>query len=391
MKKEYRIAKGWEIFIWICLPLLMILFGWLGIMPYTEEKFNLTLALILTPIALGLEFLMILGLIDTRKNKLIIEKDKIINIGIFNTKKLNINNVKGFKVDKNYLSFFPKNKRDKKIKVSTYVGSFGELLSWSEQQFNNLDLEEFVSEEKEILENKEFGRTQEEREDSLVKAKKTTKIINTISWIVALSTWFYPHFYQIQIILCAILPIVGLIIYKTSKGLIRLDEKPNSPYPNIHSTLIIPSLTLLIRALVDFTIFDYSNLWSLILTIIAMFGVLILKDSNVQYDFKKGLTYLTVLGTLLISGAYAYGLLITTNAAFDESEPITYDTKILNKRISSGKSTTYYLELDKWGPQSKIDEVSVAKDIYNSKEIGDKAVVYFNNGLYKIPYYFVIQ
>jgi len=293
MKKEYRIAKGWEIFIWICLPLLMILFGWLGIMPYTEEKFNLTLALILTPIALGLEFLMILGLIDTRKNKLIIEKDKIINIGIFKTKKLNIDNVKGFKVNKNYLSFFSKNKRDKKIKVSTYVGRFGELLSWSEQQFNNLDLDEFVSEEKEILENKEFGRTQEEREDSLVKAKKTTKIINTISWIVALSTWFYPHFYQIQIILCAILPIIGLFIYKTSKGLIRLDEKPNSPYPNIHSTLIIPSLTLLIRALVDFTIFDYSNLWSLILTIIAVFGVLILKDSNVQYDFKKGLTYLT--------------------------------------------------------------------------------------------------
>ena len=79
-----------------------------------------------------------------------------------------------------------------------------------------------------------------------------------------------------------------------------MDEKPNSPYPNIHSTLIIPSFTLLIRALVDFTIFDYSNLWSLILTIIAMFGVLILKDSNVQYDFKKGLTYLTVLGTLPI-------------------------------------------------------------------------------------------
>ena len=114
MKKEYRIAKGWEIFIWICLPLLMILFGCLGIMPYTEEKFNPTLALILTPIALGLEFLIILGLIDTRKNKLIIEKDKIINIGIFKTKELNITNIKGFKVDKNYISFFPKNKRDKK-------------------------------------------------------------------------------------------------------------------------------------------------------------------------------------------------------------------------------------------------------------------------------------
>lgn len=391
MKKEYRIAKGWKIFIWICLPLFMILFGWLGIMPYTEEKFNLTLALILTPIALGLEFLMILGLIDTIKNKLIIEKESITSIGVFKTKKINIKSVKGFKVDKNYLYFFPENKRDKKIKVSTFVGRFGELLEWSEQQFNNLDLDEFINEENEILENNEFGRTQEEREDRLAKAKKTTKAINTISWIVALSTWFYPHFYQTQIVLCAILPIVGLIIYKISKGLIRLDEKPNSPYPNIHSTLIVPSLTLLIRALVDFTVFDYSNLWLPILTIVAVFGILILMDSNIQYDLKKGLTYLTILGTLIIIGAYAYGLLITTNVTFDESEPIVYNVKILDKRISSGKSTTYYLELEKWGPQNNIDEVSVTKDIYNSKEIGDKAVVYFNNGLYKIPYYFVIQ
>lgn len=209
MKKEYRITKGWKIFIWICLPLFMGLFGWLGIMPYTEDKFDLTLALILTPISLGLEFLMILGLIETIKSKLIIEKEQIINVGVFKTKKLDFDNIKGFKVDHNYLHFLPKNKKDKKIKVSTYVGKFGELREWCEQQFANLDLEEFVNEEKEILEDEEFGRTQEERDYRLTKAKKTTKTINTISWIVALSTWFYPHFYEIQIVLCGLLPIVG--------------------------------------------------------------------------------------------------------------------------------------------------------------------------------------
>jgi hypothetical protein len=391
MRKEYRIAKGWEIFIWICLPLFMTLFGWLGIMPYTVEKFNLTLALILTPISIGLVFLMVLGLIDTRKSKLVIEKESIIHVGVFKTKVLDFKNIKGFKVDQNYLYYFPINENDNKIKVSTYVGKFGELRAWSEQKFENLDLEEFVNEEKEILENDEYGRTQEEREYKLTRAKNTTKILNTISWIVALSTWSYPHFYQVQILLCGILPIIGLIIYKTSNGLIRLDEKPNSAHPNILSTLFIPSCALMIRALMDFTIFDYSNLWKPAIVIFFVFGLIVLKGSKIEYNFKKGVTYLAILGMLMFGGMYAYGLLITTNVAFDESQPTVYKAKVLDKHTSSGKSTTYYLKLSEWGPQKEIDDVSVAKDIYKSKEIGDTAVVYFNNGLYKIPYYIVIE
>lgn len=391
MRKEYRIAKGWEIFIWICLPLFMALFGWLGIMPYTEEKFNLTVALILTPISVGLEFLMILGLIDTRKSKLIIEDDKIINIGIFKTKVLEFQNIEGFKVDQNYLYYLPVNENDKKIKVSTYVGRFGELRIWSEQQFKNLDLEELVNDEKEILDNEEYGRNQEEREYNLARAKKITKTINTIAWIVALSTWFYPHFYKAQILLCSIIPIVGILIYKTSKGLIKLDEKPNSAHPNILSTLFIPSCALSIRALMDFTIFEYSNFWKPAIVIFIVFGFLVLKGSTIQYNLKKGITYLAILGMLMFGGIYAYGFLITTNVAFDESEPTVYQAKILDMRISSGKTTSYYLKLSEWGPQKEIEDVRVAKDIYNSKEIGDTAIVYFNNGLFKIPYYIVIK
>lgn len=67
MEQEYRIAKGWAIFVWIILPFFMILLGVLGFMPFQEEELNLKLVLILTPILVGLEFLMVLGLIDIVK------------------------------------------------------------------------------------------------------------------------------------------------------------------------------------------------------------------------------------------------------------------------------------------------------------------------------------
>jgi len=88
---------------------------------------------------------------------------------------------------------------------------------------------------------------------------------------------------------------------------------------------------------------------------------------------------------------YAFGFLITTNVAFDESEPDFYTAEVIDKHVSSGKTTTYYLKLNEWGPQTEVKDVSVAKEIYNNKEIGDRAIVYFNQGLYKIPYYAVIE
>lgn len=391
MEKIFRIAKGWNVFIWICIPLFMGLFVFIGIMPYIEDKFDLTLALILTPVSIGLEFLMVLALIDTRKGKFIIENERIISIGVFKTKILDFKKIKGFKVDQNYLYFFPINEHDKIIKVSTYIERFAEIRAWSEQHFKNLDIEESVNEKKEILENEKYGSTEEERELRLTKIKKTTKYINTISWIVSLSTFFYPHFYQIQILLCGLMPIIGLIIYKNSKGLIRLDEKPNSVHPTIIWTLFMPSCALYIRALLDFNIFDYSNLWKPALVIFFVFGYLMLKGSKTEYNFKNIFTYIGISGMLIFGSMYAYGFLITTNAVFDNSQPTVYKAKILDKRTSSGKTTTYYFKLSEWGPQKEIDEVYVVKDIYKRKEIGDTAIVYFNNGLYKIPYYIVIE
>ncbi len=58
--KEYKIAKGWAIFIWIMAPVLIGLFGFLGVMPFIADKINLTLVLVLTPISIGMVTLMVL-------------------------------------------------------------------------------------------------------------------------------------------------------------------------------------------------------------------------------------------------------------------------------------------------------------------------------------------
>lgn len=391
MKKEYKLAKGWAILIWIFAPGLIALFGFLGVMPFTQEKIDLTLALILTPISLGMVFLMVLGIIDSIKSKLIIDKNQLISISVFKTKRLEFKDIKGIKSDQNYLHFIPDSIDLKRIKVSTYIGKYNQMVNWANSEFKNLDFEEIVQDTLDILQNDEYGRNTEEREYKLERTRKKTKILNTVSVIIGLGTLFFPHFYKAQILTCAFLPILGLIYLKSSKGLIKLDATTNSAHPDLLGTLYTPSAALTIRALLDFNVFNYENFWWPALLLFASLTILLFYKSGFKYNFKKAISYFSVLGMLMYGSMYAYGFLISTNVIFDNSKPSTHKAKVLDKHINSGKSTTYYLKLDSWGPQTEIKDVAVSKQIYKTKEIGDSAIVYFNSGLYKIPYFLIME
>lgn len=391
MKKEYRIAKGWAIFIWIFAPVLIGLFGFLGVLPYIEEEIDLTLVVTLTPISLGMIFLMVIGLIDTIKSKLIIEKNRLISISVLKTKILDFKDIRGIKRDQNYLHFIPHSAGLKKIKVSSYVGKYDKLATWAESRFKNIDFEETAKDVLDILENDEYGRTIEEREFKLKSTRKMTKTLNVLSFIVAFTTMIFPHFYKVQIIACAVLPILGLVLLKSSKGLIKLDDKSNSIHPNVIGTLFMPAAALMIRALMDFNVFSYSNFWVPALLIFTFLTFLIFFKSKLEYNFKKVASYMAILVMIMFSCMYAYGALITTNVIFDNSYPNTYKANVIDKHISSGKTPSYYLTLDSWEPQTEPENVSVSKEVYYANEVGNATTVYFKNGLYDIPYYLIIE
>ncbi|MCL3781879.1 hypothetical protein EMN47_15955 [Prolixibacteraceae bacterium JC049] len=391
MKKEYKIAKGWAIFIWICAPGLIFLFGLLGIMPYTNDEFELILALVMTPISLVMILLMIITIIDSIKGKLIIEEKQLISISALKTRKLAFKDIKGISSNQNYLFFIPHSSNLKKIKVSTNTEKYNQLFHWATSNFRNLDQEEVKQDTSDILENEDYGYNIEQREHQLLKTRKKTKALNGISLAIGLVTMLFPHYYQEQIIICAILPIIGLILLKSSKGLIRLDDKPNSAHPDLHSTFFFPSSALTIRALMDYNVFNYEHFWKPALLIFSLLIVIVFFKSKARYNFKKASGYLAILAVLIFGGLYSYGLIITTNAIFDQSVTTTYNAKILDKHKSSGKTTTYYLELTPWGPQTQTEDVSVSKQVYNSQKIGDSTTIYFRSGFFQIPYYAVID
>lgn len=386
--KEYKIAKGWAIFIWVMAPLLIGLFGFLAVMPFIADEIDMTLVLILTPISIGMLTLMVCGLVDVYKGRLIIQEDRLVSIGVFKSKNLKFDEIKGYTVNEQYIFVEPNTKEKKRIKISQYIGGYNEILLWLAENYLDLNIVNEQVEEQEILNNESIGWSKENREEKLSNARKISKIINWLGGLSFAWTLFYPKPYDYAVLSAFIIPIVALITVKLSRGLIRIDKKDGSAYPSTIFAFIFPSLGLMLRSFLDYDIFDYSNVWKKAFFVTVVFLFILLFNQK-EVTFKKKQDYLTVSSLIMFLFAYGFGAVIYLNCNLDKTEPQHYTATIIDKRISTGKHASYYLKLTAWGQQKEIDEVSVEKGLYNRVEIDSEINIYFRNGKLEIPWFIV--
>ncbi|GJM63219.1 hypothetical protein PEDI_37710 [Persicobacter diffluens] len=357
-------------------------------MPFLADEINLTVVLTLTPISIGMVTLMIFGLMDIYKGRFIINKDGLVSIGVFTTKTLRFEEIKGYTVNDQYIFVEPNAKGKKRIKISQYISGNHEILSWLSAKYEDLDLINAQAEEQEILNDKNIGWSKEIREEKLSNARKLSKVINWLGGLSFAWAYFYPKPYDGAVLSAFIIPIVALIVVKLSGGLIRVDQKNGSAYPSIIYALIFPSLGLMARAFFDYDIFDYSNVWlkAALVTIIFIFILLI---NQKEITFRNKQDFLTISSLIMFLFAYGFGAVIYLNCSLDKLEPEQYTATILEKRISTGKHTSYYLKLTAWGHQNEIDEVSVSKGLYKRVDIDTEINIYFRNGKLEIPWFIV--
>jgi len=332
---------------------------------------------------------MLYGIIEVYKGRILINEQSIKSINTFSKRELKFDEIAGYRIAGGYIFVEPKNNEKKRIKISTYFGGTDEILFLLSKFVPDLDEQNVINEEKEILNDENFGFTKENRVENLARARKISKILNWSAGISMAWIFFYPTPYKYSILIAIIIPIVALVIVKFSKGLIRTDEGRGSAYPSVVYAFIYPSIGLAIRAILDYNIFDYSNVWKItILLTIAFLFILMYKQQELK--FKKMLDYITVASFALFLFAYSFGTIVHINCYYDNAEPQSFVTKIIDKRKNTGKkSTSHYLKLSKWGQQTEIDEVSVGKGLYNRVNANDNVKVNFRKGKFEIPWFTV--
>lgn len=341
------------------------------------------------PFAIGLALLFVYAILDARKGKLTLSDDYIIMDGVFGTRKLSTDNVKGFRKDKNYITIVPKGKIDKKIKVSAYYGDSWQIISWLSERYDDLDITEAQEEHEEILSNPEFGLTEEIRERRLEEAKKAAWYLNTASWGVLAWLFFYPHPYNIATSVAAAFPLLAILTCYAYRGFMKGDDTDKSAYPSVLNALIMPSIVLMLRAILDFNILAYEKGWLIMGFMAATLYIAYMLPTG-GFAPKTASHYFMMFFLPVMTFAYSFGTYVVLNCQADTSTPAYYRTVIESKRISKGKSTTYYLTLNPWGEIKEPEEVTVTYSEYDYAQPGDTVTILQHPGYLKLPWIEVV-
>ena len=384
--KEYRLAKVWRIVTYLLSPAFIAL--GIFVISKCESKAPLFQNIILIISGIGIVMIFVYAILDARAARLVIGGDYIYYRSLFSFRKLRLDEIKAYSLDENYIHVLPIGDQ-KKLKVSRYYGRSHEIIEWLDERFSNADDANFNNDLDEILSNDEFGNTEEAREAKFRAAKRIAKYLNGIAWVTTLWIWFYPTPYFVLLSLNILLPIVVLYFCYSFRGIFKSDDNKGSAYPSMAVAFILPGIGIALRALLDFTVLDYSRAWPLIiLTILALAFLYLLPTGGLKPKNRN--EYLLLVFLPILTFFYAFGTCVSINCAADKSPSTNYNVKIIEKHVSTGKHTTYNLKLAPWGDQSESKDVNVSRYDFDRVQEGDLILVKQRPGYIKLPWIEVV-
>ncbi|KLT66549.1 hypothetical protein AB669_05040 [Pedobacter sp. BMA] len=330
-------------------------------------------------------FFGVVTFLDAIKGKFVIDFDRLYNVSTMGNRELLFTEIKGYRTDDKYIYIEPNVPHRKKVKLTKYISSAAEIERWLGERYPDLDRLKAEEEKEAIFANDDFGFSPEERSEKFNQASSVAKTVNIIGGLIGAWTIFFPNPYEIALWCCLAIPLLCIPVIKYYKGLIRIDKRKDSPYPSIFIAFLLPSAAVFLRGLLDYNIFDHTKIWIPMFVIaLLMTTVFFIKNAELKSG-KKAIG--TVIAFILFSLAYGFGSIIFLNCYYDRSAPKMFSSKILNKRMSSGKTTSYYLELEPWGERKTAEDVDVSKDFYFEVNENDTVNIYFMKGKLDIPWF----
>lgn len=386
--RSYGTAKGWRILIYVlCPPLALLMLG----VPFlfADKGWNAGLVALAAMFwAMGLFF--VYGIYETYKARHVFSKQSIRYEGALRTKEIPLEAVRGYRSDDKYTYIVPVSKTYPSIRIGYTSEGYNDIRLWLAGQFPDLDVQQQEQEAQAILRDEALGRSKAERKERVTQARKACRVLNTLAWAVAAWLFLYPQPYDWAIQANLALPPVALLALLWHRGLIRADERKDSAYPSLSSALFIPALALVLRDLFDFELLTYAPVWPAAASVAVAFGAL-LAYGNWRFLSNPASRWGALFTLLFCSMVYGYAAPVAYNCAFDEAVPQVYRVPVVGKHVSSGKTTTYYLEAGAWGPRTASEDVTVTEALYDRTQPGDTVHAYLFPGRLGIPWFSIEQ
>ncbi|NQZ08166.1 MAG: hypothetical protein HRT35_13495 [Algicola sp.] len=327
-------------------------------------------------------------LLSVRNNRLYIDSHNIRHKKVFGVKDMTHSQIEGFRTfigsDTRELILLSKDSDVPRLDIELIFEHSDEFMSWVEDNFIDLGQRDADNELAQIRRNRELGGTETQRLQTLKSAKTVMRVIGIIACILCFWALFYPKPYDFVIWACVIAPLLVLTTIPLSKGIVKFDGRQGGEYPVAAMAFIIPTLSLVIRAIMDWSFLSWSAFWLPFVGITITVFVLI-QVAN-KSSKPKGVDS---FAHLLFCAAYGWAVTVSLNGVLDSSESQIYPVTVLEKQNSGGKSKTWNLKLAPWALQSTPEDIEVSKSKYEAIAVGDTVDVHVREGAFGMPWYYV--
>ncbi|MFN8715163.1 MAG: hypothetical protein ACK5Z2_20105 [Bacteroidota bacterium] len=207
--------------------------------------------------------------------------------------------------------------------------------------------------------------------------------------------FFYPKPYGILFTVLLILPVLGLLLNGINgkpsiASLVEISQnKEGNDKYDVADFIDFPALFILIRVYFDY---EFESFYSMIIpgtiTFLIMLVILFTTHKLIANTTKSKVWIYTSL--IFSISLYSYAGTYGANCIYDQSEPIVYQAKVIDKRIYHGRiHTMYYVKVTPWGHHYDKEEISIPKSQYDEIQIGQTLNIDLKQGLFKIPWYYI--
>jgi hypothetical protein len=199
---------------------------------------------------------------------------------------------------------------------------------------------------------------------------------------LGIAIFLVPDPYHVLTWIAVAMPWLAIGAVAKFRPFYRFGGPKNGPLPDLSLLLIIPGAFLALRVLGSMSTVDWHSALALtLLGGLATIGAAFYVDPWL----RKHLVTTAFLGMLCCG--YGYGAGLEVNALLDHSPPTSYRVTVLSKRISRGKSTSYYLGVPAWGPHQSGEDVMVAGWRYRDTRVGDTVCILLRPGALRLGWY----
>jgi hypothetical protein len=271
----------------------------------------------------------------------------------------------------------------KRIMIPQTIGRRPVLEKFIKAKFTDLDKAERDADMASALSDTQLGTSTEERRSALSRATVETRILHAVAVAAMFWAFLYPHPYAAAIVLLAVIPLASVAIAIFSHGAISLYSASNSVRPGVAYTMIVPAMVLALKGLKDWHILAWSGFW----LPFAVLGILLIAILGLGSISDTRRTVLGFLGLSVVFLAEAYGLVLFANCYPDRSVPEIHRTTVVSRRISSGKSTTYYLYVGPWLDGNYRRQISVSRAFYEDHSDGSVVLIGVRQGVLHMPWF----